>query len=141
MRIALTLLLIACAIAALPAAMGATRPDVTKMTCREATGLVAESGVIHLSTGKHTYGIFAAHSGFCAAGEEAPYAYVRTLDNASCRIGHSCITAVASGGTSIIGTSVGCKEGDRAKARKRDKFVISPEEFVCRGGRWEEVEI
>lgn len=131
-----------------PAAASAAsrRPDVTKMTCREATGLVDEAGAIVLSTGRFTYGIFAENAGRCAAelGVTPQAAIVKTLDNPSCMIGVECKDAVLgrSGGTSIIGTSVGgCSEGDRVRARRKDKFVISPEEFVCRGGRWEEVEI
>jgi len=127
-----------------PATAAMQKPDVSKMTCREATGLVDEAGAILLATGRFTYGIFAKHGGLCVPGEQPPTAYVKTLDNPSCKIGVECVDAVnlsRSGGTSIIGTSVGCPEGTRGRAKSRDKFVINPTEFVCRGGKWEELEI
>ena len=123
--LALTLLV------ASPAGAAVKRPDATKMTCREATGLVASRGVVVLATGPSTYDIFADSPALCTIAGESNWAYVKTLDNAECRIGFRCEVAYSSGGTSIIGTSVGCN-GLEAKVRKRDKFVISPEELLCR---------
>lgn len=117
-----------------PAGAATKRPDVTKMTCREATGLVASRGVVVLATGPGTYDIFVDHPGLCTIAGDSPWAYVKTLDNEECRIGFRCEVAYSSGGTSIIGTSVGCN-GLEAKGHKRDKFVISPEELLCRQGR------
>ena len=113
-------------------------PDVTKMTCREATGLVADARAIRLRTGHFTYGIFVVGPAFCDA-RDIPSAYVKTLDNPRCQIGYACTGMVLGlSGTSIIGTSIGgCQEGEHA-FNKKDDFSITPEEFICREGKWED---
>lgn len=141
MKILVTIFLLGLTAASFEAG-AAKRPDVRSMTCRDVTALVKEANAIMLTTGRYTYGIFASNPSYCDPEmEHPPYAHVETLDNPSCWIGYECknSTYARSGGTSIIGTSVGCKEGQRA--RRKDKFVIHPQELICRGGKWQELEI
>src|SRR3712207_8809967 len=56
------------------------RPSTLAMTCREAAALVAQSGAIVLSTGKHTYDRFVANAGFCPHDDWADSAWAPTRD-------------------------------------------------------------
>jgi hypothetical protein len=66
------------------------RPSTTRMTCAQASGLVASSGAIVLATGPLTYDRFVAHAGHCPLGQFAQPIWVPTLDTPQCPIGSVC---------------------------------------------------
>ena len=78
------------ALAVFATASFAQRPSTLGMGCSEAQSLVAASGAIVLSTGRHTYDRYVAHPGFCAFGEYAYSAYVPTSDARQCPVGYEC---------------------------------------------------
>lgn len=72
------------------AASAHARPNTQNMTCGEAQSLVQSHGAIVLSTGANTYDRFVAHQGYCALGERAVTAWVRTSNSSACAIGYVC---------------------------------------------------
>ena len=65
------------------------RPSTLDMTCGQAASLVARSGAVVLSTGRHTYARFVSSPRYCVAAE---YAYLRSAPtrDGMCRIGYVC---------------------------------------------------
>lgn len=97
------------------------RPNTTDLTCRDASGLVAEQGAINLNVGAPgLFERFVANRGFCGGFEQARPAYVATLDNASCKIGYVCEVGDR-GGNSVakkIPAAYGkCEAGSYSQAR------------------------
>ena len=68
----------------------AARPSTTTMSCAQAAATVAKAGAIVLATGEHTYARFAAHNGFCGAGQTVQPARAPTLDDPQCQVGYEC---------------------------------------------------
>lgn len=102
------------------------RPDTTRMTCRNATGLVADSGAIVLSTGKpYLYERFVANQSFCGVGGRTVSAIVTTLDNDNCKIGYVCAQNDR-GGNSISkkfpSSITVCKAGTYRQASAADYY-------------------
>lgn len=87
MRLLLISLVASLAVNASPAA---ARPSTLAMSCGEAAALVASSGAIVLSTGRHTYDRFVAAPGFCEVGKYADRAWAPTADGRRCRLGYIC---------------------------------------------------
>ncbi|MCK2054986.1 hypothetical protein [Methylobacterium sp. 37f] len=82
--------LLVCA-ALLPGAASAqTRPDVTAMTCAEASALVTRAGAIVLTTGPITYSRFVRDVGFCPLPETTRPSWEMTRDNPKCFVGYIC---------------------------------------------------
>jgi hypothetical protein len=75
------------ALAGVTAAQG--RPSTLDLTCGQAAALVARSGAVVLSTGRHTYARFVSSARYCAAAE---FAYLRRAPtrDGMCRVGYVC---------------------------------------------------
>jgi hypothetical protein len=71
-------------------AMGQAGRAIRDMTCAQAAGIVASQGAVVLYTGPTTFDRYVRDSSFCARGETAQYAWVRTSDVAQCLIGGTC---------------------------------------------------
>jgi len=84
------LLLSVVASLALIAPPAAARPSTLAMICEEAAALVASSGAIVLSTGRHTYDRFVSGPRFCPFDDYADRAFAPTGDDRSCRLGYVC---------------------------------------------------
>ena len=74
----------------LSASLADARQSALNMTCSQAAALVAASGSIVLSTGRHTYERFVSRPGFCELGKYADRAWTGTADTRSCRVGYVC---------------------------------------------------
>ncbi len=136
--------LIVLALALCSSAAFAARPNTASLTCRDATGLVADRGAVVMSHGNYSlYQRFVAGSQFCGTGEKAASAYVQTLDNDSCRIGYVCVDR-DSGGSSVKFPSdiYTCKDGSFGTARKSDYYPGNYGDkeptitVVCQAGKW-----
>jgi hypothetical protein len=66
------------------------RPAAYKMSCRDATDLIARKGAVVLSTSNTTYERFVRDQGFCERGEQITPAWVHSSDIAICVIGYTC---------------------------------------------------
>lgn len=66
------------------------RPDSTAMTCAEAKDMVAAHGAIVIGTGPNLYDRYVAHGGYCAHGEVAEPAWIKTSDDDQCMVGYTC---------------------------------------------------
>ncbi len=75
------------------AAAAQTRPSTTNMTCGAASALVASRGEVVLSTGRDLFDRYVRGQGFCGPGDLARPAFVKTLDNPQCFVGHRCVPA------------------------------------------------
>ncbi len=136
--------LIVLAIALCSSAAFAARPNTANMTCRDATGLVAEQGAIVLSHGNPSlYARFVAGSNFCGSGEKTASAYVKTLDNSSCKVGYVCVDGRDGGNSVKFPSEYGvCKEGSFGSARKSDYYPGNYGDrepsitVVCQAGKW-----
>ncbi len=73
-----------------PEAMAQRRPDSTRMTCRQAAGLVFSRGALVLGTGGHTYDRFVRDRSFCEVTEVLDPAWAPTRDTPSCFVGYRC---------------------------------------------------
>lgn len=119
------------------------RTDTTSLTCRQATGLVAEKGAVVLSTGSpDLYDRFVANSSYCALGEVAVAAFVETLDNPSCNIGYACEarTDGQASAKQYPSKILACKEGapGYTYTYENDHEVAHP--TVCRNGKYVRVD-
>lgn len=133
---------------ALVSGVAYARPDTTKMTCRDATALVANSGAVVLTTGPFLYDRFVANRSFCGTGETTVDAFVTTLDNDNCKIGFTCKEIDHEGGNSISrkypAAVTVCKEGatrqDSAKSYYPNRPISERDEsitVVCNSaGKW-----
>jgi hypothetical protein len=118
------------------------RPDVRKMTCRDAAGLVDANRAVVFTTGKYTYERIVSNVMSCFDPNreiEVP-TYAKTLDNDRCFIGYTCRREdMAGNGSSIIGASapIRCKEGKiRGSSRRTNDDQNVYERFQCRSGKW-----
>jgi hypothetical protein len=68
------------------------RPDITRMTCAQARTLVARSGAVVATTGRHTYQRFVNGPRWCDHWEVVRPATARTRDNPGCVVGYICET-------------------------------------------------
>lgn len=66
------------------------RPDTTRMSCRQAAGLVQARGAVVLGTGGHTYDRFVVDRRFCQVTEAARSAFVPAADHPHCFVGYTC---------------------------------------------------
>lgn len=119
------------------------RPDVTKMTCRDAAGLVDEKGAVVLTTGPYLYDRFVANQSYCGSGEETKAAYVNTLDNNSCRIGYVCADREDGGNSVSVASKIRtCKEGMFGRADASNYYGSNGSDHtteinvVCKAGKW-----
>src|SRR4051812_46133070 len=71
-------------------ALAQARPQSTRMTCRQAAGMVYASGALVLGTGVHTYDRYVRDRSFCAITEVIEPAFAPTLDNPACFVGYTC---------------------------------------------------
>ena len=84
-------LTLAVVLALLPAAAGAQdRPSTTRMTCRQAAGLVQRRGAVVLGTGGQTFDRFVRDRSFCEATEVTEARVAPTLDAPQCPVGYRC---------------------------------------------------
>jgi hypothetical protein len=88
MRTPLALALMLALIAAY--ALAQPRPDSTRMSCRQAAGLVQARGALVLGTGRHTYDRYVRDRSFCEITEIAEPAFAPTLDTPQCFVGYVC---------------------------------------------------
>jgi hypothetical protein len=119
------------------------RPNTANLTCRDASGLVAQSGAIVLSTGSAAlYDRFVANSSYCGAGEAAVAAYVTTLDNDSCKIGFACQQAEPGQALAKKYPSkiLACKEGRRSRTYTYDGDKEIAHATVCKNGKYVRVD-
>lgn len=90
----LTIARVLLAALALPLAAGEApaqgRPDATRLSCRQAAGLVQARGAVVLGTGGHTYDRFVADRRFCEVTEATRPAFVATADHPQCFVGYTC---------------------------------------------------
>jgi hypothetical protein len=77
---------------ALPAAeaVAQARPLSTRMSCRQAAGLVQAHGALVLGTGAHTYDRFVRDRSFCQITEITEPGFAPTLDHPQCFVGYAC---------------------------------------------------
>jgi hypothetical protein len=80
---------LALALAAGPA-LAQGRPDATRMTCREAAGLVRARGAVLLGTGGQTFDRYVRDRSFCEPTEVVQRRFVPTRDAAQCFVGYRC---------------------------------------------------
>lgn len=66
------------------------RPDTTRMSCRQAAGLVQAHGAVVLGTGGHTYDRFVRDRRFCQVTEATRSAFVPAADHPHCFVGYTC---------------------------------------------------
>jgi hypothetical protein len=71
-------------------ALAQARPLSTRMSCRQAAGLIQSRGALVLGTGVHTYDRFVRDRSFCEITEFADPAFAPTLDNPQCFVGYTC---------------------------------------------------
>lgn len=67
------------------------RPDTTRMSCRQAAGLVQARGAVVLGTGGHTYDRFVRDRRFCEVTEATKPAFAPAADHPACFVGYTCI--------------------------------------------------
>ena len=108
MRTTLTIAALAASILGLPAAASAAgehgmtvrrlvgpvvvagKPYSPRMSCAQASGIVASQGAAVVATGPHTYDRYVLHQGFCSPQEFTKAAFVPTADRPACLIGYVC---------------------------------------------------
>jgi hypothetical protein len=71
-------------------AMAQSGPTTLNMTCAQTRGIVASQGAVVLRTGPTTFDRYVRASSFCAHGEAAHTAWIRTADAAQCPVGGVC---------------------------------------------------
>jgi hypothetical protein len=124
------------AICSIPAM--AARPNTTKLTYRDAAGLVDSAGAIVLSTGANTFDRYVANQGFCGNDEVAVNAYAPTLDKDSCLIGLACVDKEDHVSSKIVQKPITCKEGKTGISYEsngyNDNQIAVP--VVCKAGKW-----
>lgn len=72
------------------AALAQGRPDTTRMSCRQAAGLVQAQGAIVLGTGGHSYDRYVRDRGFCQVTQSTKAAFAPAADNPQCFVGYTC---------------------------------------------------
>jgi hypothetical protein len=71
-------------------ALAQERPSSTRMTCRQAAGLIQARGALVLGTGGQTYDRYVRDRSFCEPTEVTQRRFVPTLDNPQCFVGYRC---------------------------------------------------
>jgi hypothetical protein len=71
-------------------AFSQARPLSTRMSCRQAAGLVFARGALVLGTGLHTYDRYVRDRSFCAITEITEPGFAPTLDDPQCFVGYTC---------------------------------------------------
>jgi hypothetical protein len=71
-------------------ALAQARPLSTRMSCRQAAGLVHARGALVLGTGLHTYDRYVRDRSFCEITEIVEPAFAPTLDTPQCFVGYTC---------------------------------------------------
>lgn len=106
------------------------RPNTMNMTCRDAAGLVAESGSIVLSTGHNTY------NRFYTTGTKA--AFVPTLDNDACFIGYVRGADARDNSAVLVKAAPACKNGkvEQVNQQERGEANFKPVFRTCVNGKW-----
>ena len=82
-------------IAAIASVMGQSmsaeaRPDTNRMTCAAANALVMKQGAIVLGTGSSVFDRYVSSRAYCTSGDWTEPAFVPTVDNGQCWVGHTC---------------------------------------------------
>ncbi|MEM8664690.1 MAG: hypothetical protein AAGF49_11295 [Pseudomonadota bacterium] len=81
----------AAALSALVVSGGAeARPDVRQMTCAQANALVAERGVVVMTTGRYTYRRFVSDVAYCEFDQRRRAYVVKSRDNPRCQVRGIC---------------------------------------------------
>lgn len=119
----------------------AARPDVRKMSCRDAAGLVESERAVVFTTGKYTYQRIVSSRMSCYSSRDIEVkTYAKTSDNDYCFIGYTCQNAESAGnGSSVIGASapITCKDGVvRSESRRNEHSETVINRYKCRQGRW-----
>jgi len=84
------IVLTAGAVLALSSAAVEARPSLHTMSCAQAQAFVQSHGSVVANTGPMTYQKFVSQSRYCDRGQRAVSTYVKTRDNARCRIDYAC---------------------------------------------------
>ena len=66
------------------------RPDTNRMTCAAANALVMKQGAIVLGTGPSVFDRYVSSRAYCTSGDWTEPAFVPTVDNGQCWVGHTC---------------------------------------------------
>lgn len=80
----------AMALSVLLPALAEARPDLRNLSCAKAQQMVARSGSVVFTTGRHTYSRFVAGPQYCDPWEAAFVQYARTRDAARCPVAYEC---------------------------------------------------
>ncbi|WP_346908469.1 hypothetical protein [uncultured Roseibium sp.] len=83
-------LLAAGAVLVLGGVAAEARPSLYTMSCGQAQAFVQRQGSVVANTGPMTYERFVTDGKYCDRSQRAVSAYVKTRDNAQCRIDYRC---------------------------------------------------